>query len=122
MCKLLLNHNLLNESCRLVISIVYHLFSVNFFKSVGEVTSVRFAMRDEQFRGFGHVEFATAEQAQKVCDVLISYKVPGSHSLFFLLSCPIHAWREWNSVSLSRFFNCPTYFVHKQVASTWTFL
>ncbi|KAL0372866.1 UNVERIFIED_CONTAM: Nucleolin 2 [Sesamum calycinum] len=38
----------------------------NFFKSAGEVVDVRFAMdADNQFRGFGHVEFASAEAAEK---------------------------------------------------------
>ncbi|KAJ6907872.1 nucleolin 2-like [Populus alba x Populus x berolinensis] len=38
----------------------------NFFKGAGEVADVRFALdADERFRGFGHVEFTTAEAAQK---------------------------------------------------------
>ncbi|KAF3609641.1 hypothetical protein DY000_02048245 [Brassica cretica] len=43
----------------------------NFFKDVGEVVDVRFAMSkdDGRFRGFGHVEFATAEQAQKALEL-----------------------------------------------------
>ncbi|CAF2097957.1 unnamed protein product [Brassica rapa subsp. narinosa] len=43
----------------------------NFFKDVGEVVDVRFAMSkdDGSFRGFGHVEFATAEQAQKALEL-----------------------------------------------------
>ncbi|CAH8358198.1 unnamed protein product [Eruca vesicaria subsp. sativa] len=43
----------------------------NFFKGVGEVVDVRFAMSkdDGSFRGFGHVEFATAEQAQKALEL-----------------------------------------------------
>jgi len=39
----------------------------NFFKDAGEVVDVRFASdTDGRFKGFGHVEFATAEAAQKV--------------------------------------------------------
>ncbi|XP_048629901.1 nucleolin 1-like isoform X2 [Brassica napus] len=43
----------------------------NFFKDVGDVVDVRFAMSkdDGRFRGFGHVEFATAEQAQKALEL-----------------------------------------------------
>ncbi|XP_057478414.1 nucleolin 2-like isoform X4 [Actinidia eriantha] len=38
----------------------------NFFKDVAEVVEIRFASdRDGAFRGYGHVEFATAEAAQK---------------------------------------------------------
>lgn len=49
--------------------IVYpSIYSENFFKDAGEVVDVRFATSkdDGSFRGFGHVEFATAEAAQKV--------------------------------------------------------
>lgn len=39
----------------------------NFFKDVGQVVDVRFSCdQDGRFKGFGHVEFATAEEAQKV--------------------------------------------------------
>ncbi|KAL0723003.1 hypothetical protein Bca4012_037602 [Brassica carinata] len=43
----------------------------NFFKDAGEVVDVRFATNKEDgsFRGFGHVEFATAEQAQKALEL-----------------------------------------------------
>ncbi|CAH2036195.1 unnamed protein product [Thlaspi arvense] len=39
----------------------------NFFKEAGEVVDVRFATdrEDGRFKGYGHVEFATAEAAQK---------------------------------------------------------
>ncbi|KAL0409157.1 UNVERIFIED_CONTAM: Nucleolin 2 [Sesamum radiatum] len=38
----------------------------NFFKAAGEIVDVRFAMNsDNSFKGFGHVEFATAEAAEK---------------------------------------------------------
>lgn len=38
-----------------------------FFKDAGEVVDVRFATDDTgKFKGFGHVEFATAEAAQNV--------------------------------------------------------
>jgi nucleolin len=42
-----------------------------FFKGAGEVVDVRFAMskEDGRFRGFGHVEFATAEQASKAMEL-----------------------------------------------------
>lgn len=40
----------------------------NFFKDAGEIVDVRFASdADGRFKGFGHVEFATVEAAQKVC-------------------------------------------------------
>lgn len=39
----------------------------NFFKDCGEVVDVRFSSdEDGRFKGFGHVEFATGEAAQKV--------------------------------------------------------
>lgn len=38
-----------------------------FFKEAGEVVDVRLAAADDgRFKGFGHVEFATEEAAQKV--------------------------------------------------------
>ncbi|XP_073019998.1 uncharacterized protein [Primulina eburnea] len=38
----------------------------NFFKNAGEIVEVRFSMfPDNSFRGFGHVEFATAAEAEK---------------------------------------------------------
>ncbi|XP_011070437.1 nucleolin 1-like [Sesamum indicum] len=38
----------------------------NFFKAAGEIVDVRFAMNsDNSFKGFGHVEFASAEAAEK---------------------------------------------------------
>lgn len=38
-----------------------------FFKDAGEIADVRFASDPEgKFKGFGHVEFTTAEAAQKV--------------------------------------------------------
>ncbi|KAM7265355.1 hypothetical protein ACFE04_003038 [Oxalis oulophora] len=41
-----------------------------FFKSAGEVVDVRFAQDPEgNFKGFGHVEFATAEAAQKALEM-----------------------------------------------------
>ncbi|XP_074273809.1 uncharacterized protein LOC141597297 isoform X2 [Silene latifolia] len=42
----------------------------DFFKDVGEVVDIRFASNAEgQFRGFGHVDFATAEAAQKALEL-----------------------------------------------------
>lgn len=39
----------------------------NFFKDAGEVVDVRLATNEEgNFKGYGHVEFATAEAAKKV--------------------------------------------------------
>ncbi|KAK9288919.1 hypothetical protein L1049_017390 [Liquidambar formosana] len=39
----------------------------DFFKGAGEVIDIRFSSDAEgMFKGFGHVEFATAEEAQKV--------------------------------------------------------
>ncbi|WCJ40040.1 nucleolin like 2 [Euphorbia peplus] len=39
----------------------------SFFQEIGEVVDVRFAVdnQDQRFKGFGHVEFATVEEAQK---------------------------------------------------------
>lgn len=38
-----------------------------FFEGVGEIVDIRFGMdKDQRFKGFGHVEFATAEVAQEV--------------------------------------------------------
>ena len=43
------------------------LFRENFFQDCGEVVDVRLASdEDGKFKGFGHVEFATAEAAQSV--------------------------------------------------------
>jgi len=43
------------------------LFRENFFEGCGEVVDVRLATdEDGKFKGFGHVEFATAEAAQSV--------------------------------------------------------
>ena len=65
MCEFLIL-KLLNNYCY-VVSLTIIFFSENFFKSAGEVVDVRFAMgQDNSFRGFGHVEFATAEAAAKV--------------------------------------------------------
>jgi len=46
---------------------------VNFFKDAGEVVEVRFAMRDDRFAGYGHVEFATVEAAQKACYISVLF-------------------------------------------------
>ncbi|XP_077253834.1 uncharacterized protein LOC143892825 isoform X2 [Tasmannia lanceolata] len=41
-----------------------------FFKDAGEVVDVRFASNEEgRFKGFGHVEFATPEEAQKALEL-----------------------------------------------------
>lgn len=58
--------NLINLSK--VISIwQLHFCREDFFKGVGEVIDIRFSSDAEgMFKGFGHVEFATAEEAQKV--------------------------------------------------------
>lgn len=47
---------------------------MEFFKEAGEVVDVRLATADDgRFKGFGHVEFATAEAVQKVhCVTLLS--------------------------------------------------
>ncbi|XP_071693561.1 uncharacterized protein [Rutidosis leptorrhynchoides] len=42
---------------------------INFFKDAGEVVQVRFAMRDNCFAGYGHVEFATPDAAQKALEL-----------------------------------------------------
>ncbi|EOX99141.1 Nucleolin like 2 isoform 4, partial [Theobroma cacao] len=42
----------------------------NFFKDAGEIVDIRFATDAEgNFKGFGHVEFATAEAAQKALEL-----------------------------------------------------
>ncbi|GJU42921.1 nucleotide-binding alpha-beta plait domain-containing protein [Tanacetum coccineum] len=46
---------------------------INFFKDVGEVAEVCFAMRDERFAGYGHVEFTTPDAAQKAIELNGSY-------------------------------------------------
>ncbi|GJX33144.1 malate dehydrogenase, mitochondrial [Tanacetum coccineum] len=46
---------------------------INFFKDVGEVAEVCFAMRDERFAGYGHVEFTTPNAAQKAIELNGSY-------------------------------------------------
>ncbi|KAF5786083.1 putative RNA recognition motif domain, nucleotide-binding alpha-beta plait domain superfamily [Helianthus annuus] len=38
---------------------------VDFFKNVGEIADIRFAIKDDRFLGYGHIEFATAEAAQE---------------------------------------------------------
>ncbi|KAK1438051.1 hypothetical protein QVD17_03854 [Tagetes erecta] len=38
---------------------------LDFFKDAGEVVEVRFAMREDRFAGFAHVEFATPDAARK---------------------------------------------------------
>lgn len=44
-----------------------NVYRENFFKGAGEVVDVRFSVNEEgRFKGFGHVEFATAEAAKKV--------------------------------------------------------
>jgi nucleolin len=43
------------------------LFRENFFQECGEVVDVRLANdEDGRFKGFGHIEFATAEAARSV--------------------------------------------------------
>ncbi|KAM0025910.1 putative RNA recognition motif domain, nucleotide-binding alpha-beta plait domain superfamily [Helianthus debilis subsp. tardiflorus] len=37
----------------------------DFFKNVGEIADIRFAIKDDRFLGYGHIEFATAEAAQE---------------------------------------------------------
>lgn len=55
--------------------------SENFFKDAGEIVDVRFTTtEDGVFRGFGHVEFATSEAAQKVGS--FSWFVESSSSAF----------------------------------------
>lgn len=44
-----------------------HALREQFFKDAGEIVDIRFASNPEgHFKGFGHVEFATVEAAQKV--------------------------------------------------------
>ncbi|KAJ9562864.1 hypothetical protein OSB04_008024 [Centaurea solstitialis] len=37
----------------------------DFFKDVGEIAEIRFAIKDDRFLGYGHVDFTTAEAAQE---------------------------------------------------------
>lgn len=62
------------------------IYSENLFKEAGEVVDVRFATNkdDGSFRGFGHVEFSTSEDAQKVCASVFAY---GERSIVLKLSC-----------------------------------
>ncbi|XP_039172944.1 nucleolin 2-like [Eucalyptus grandis] len=57
----------------------YFILQRDFFQAAGEVQDVRLAFdADERFKGFCHVEFTTAEAAQKViCHLidLITYKI-----------------------------------------------
>ncbi|XP_071697132.1 uncharacterized protein [Rutidosis leptorrhynchoides] len=51
----------------------------DFFKDVGEIASIRFAIKDERFLGYGYIEFTTAEAAQEALklnqEVLLDRKV-----------------------------------------------
>lgn len=62
----------------------------NFFKGAGEVVDIRFSFdREGSFRGYGHVEFATVEDALKV-HASLSLSLP----CLFLSKCeklPIHS-------------------------------
>jgi hypothetical protein len=50
-----------------IIFLISKLFREDIFKDCGEIVDVRFNTDPEgRFRGFGHVEFGTAEAAQKV--------------------------------------------------------
>ncbi|KAM0050475.1 putative RNA recognition motif domain, nucleotide-binding alpha-beta plait domain superfamily [Helianthus debilis subsp. tardiflorus] len=42
---------------------------INFFKDAAEVVEVRFAIRDDRFAGYVHVEFVTREAAQEALEV-----------------------------------------------------
>ncbi|KAI3774039.1 hypothetical protein L1987_48582 [Smallanthus sonchifolius] len=37
----------------------------DFFKNVGEIAEIRFAIKDDRFMGYGYIEFTTAEAAQE---------------------------------------------------------
>ncbi|KAL8188615.1 hypothetical protein R6Q57_029903 [Mikania cordata] len=37
----------------------------DFFKNVGEIAEIRFAIKDDRFKGYGYIEFTTAEAAQE---------------------------------------------------------
>lgn len=48
------------------------IYRENFFKEAGEVVDVRFSSYDDgTFKGYGHVEFASPEEAQKVTSYLL---------------------------------------------------
>lgn len=69
------------------------MFRKNFFEDCGEVVAVRLAADDTgRFKGYGHVDFATEEEAQNVsiyCVSLItSYLV-------------INAFLHWDSYVIS---------------------
>ena len=60
----------------------------NFFKDAGEVVDVRFATDAEgNFKGFGHVEFATAEAAQKVDFFVFQFWIAHGHLMYKLHFC-----------------------------------
>lgn len=55
-------------------------FRTEFFEKAGEIVGVRLAAsEDGGFRGFGHVEFATEEAAQKVTLFLFYLKSHHHH-------------------------------------------
>lgn len=61
----------ISRMCFMVILCIMYLtlklFRENFFKDAGEVVDVRLAVDDDgRFKGYGHVEFATPDQAQNV--------------------------------------------------------
>lgn len=56
----------------LPLTYIFHVvYSKQFFEEAGEVVDVRLStFEDGSFKGYGHVEFATAEAAQKVNNAL----------------------------------------------------
>jgi hypothetical protein len=62
------------------------LFRENLFKDCGEIVDVRLHTdREGNFKGYGHVQFATAEAAQKVKLVTIQVilKLPKSNNAIY---------------------------------------
>ncbi|KAI3505655.1 hypothetical protein L1887_27794 [Cichorium endivia] len=53
----------------LVVGILLCIECIDFFKSAGEVVEDRFAMRDDRFAGYGHVEFATPEAIKSLYEL-----------------------------------------------------
>jgi hypothetical protein len=63
----LLTHLILGYFVLCIIYLTLKLFRENFFQDCGEVVDVRLATdEDGRFKGFGHIEFATAEAARSV--------------------------------------------------------
>lgn len=71
-----------------ILPLIYSFFREEFFKGVGEIVDIRFSTDAEgNFKGFGHVEFATEEAAQKVGSFFFLLDLVICLYLFQLLYC-----------------------------------